>query len=116
MKYSLPENHGISEDLISKLIPKDPSGDICITDIQFLALQHGVARGESAFIISPTSTGKTNIAFWAISNSIDKKCPAVYLVTHRALAEQKFQEIKAFVTDCYGEHLPLSVVLATGDH
>lgn len=116
MKYSLPENHGISEDLISKLIPKDPSGDICITDIQFLALQHGVARGESAFIISPTSTGKTNIAFWAISNSIDKKCPAVYLVTHRALAEQKFQEIKAFVTDCYGEHLSLSVVLATGDH
>ena len=116
MKYSLPEDHGISEELITKLIPRDPNGDICITDIQFLALQHGVARGESAFIISPTSTGKTNIAFWAISNSIDKQCPAVYLVTHRALAEQKFQEIKTFINECYGKHLSLSVVLATGDH
>ena len=41
-----------------------------LSDIQYESLKMGIGRGESALVVSPTSTGKTQIALWAIATSL----------------------------------------------
>ena len=86
MKFELPEDHGLSNAIVDGLVFRE-EGVPALTDAQFEALRVGVGRGESALIVSPTSTGKTQIALWAIARSIEARCNTVYLVTHRALAK-----------------------------
>lgn len=114
MKFNLPEKHGLSEQTSANLVFSNEHG-ISLTDIQFAALEAGVGRGSSALVVSPTSTGKTLIALWAIANGIEQGCRTVYLLTHRALAKQKFTD---FSTQLLNSHLggdPSSLVIATGD-
>ncbi len=120
MKYELPEGHGlpnrVMEDL--NLLPQD-GGKPSITDIQYDALVAGVAGGNSILAVAPISTGKTNIAIWGllswISNLSRERASAVYLVSHRALARQKFDEFRSSLVDeHFGGDLG-AVVLATGD-
>ena len=67
--------------------------------------------------VAPTSTGKTLIGVWSALTWLEggPERRAVYLVTHRALARQKFEDLQALL----GDHLfagdPSCVVLATGD-
>ncbi|MEY9470854.1 helicase [Bradyrhizobium yuanmingense] len=116
MKLGLPPGHGLSDFVVSstELLPK-MDGEPFITDIQFEALQAGVSLGSNVLISAPTSTGKTLIGWWTIASAIAAGGRAVYLVSHRALAKQKFEE---------AQHLflrgPLSgdraaIVCATGD-
>lgn len=93
LKYKLPNNHYLSDLTINNLVFKK-DGQPALSDVQFVALEKGVGRGESVLVLSPTSTGKTQIALWAIAHSLENGNNTVYLVTHRALAKQKFEDFK----------------------
>lgn len=95
MKFELPTDHGLSESQQRHLLFRDETGQPALSDVQFEALNAGVGRGESVLIVSPTSTGKTQIALWAIASSLEQGHNTVYLVTHRALAKQKFEDFKS---------------------
>ena len=115
MKYELPNNHGLTKLSLEKLIfveDKQPS----LTDVQFAALEMGVGRGESALIVSPTSTGKTQIALWAIAHSLENSGNTVYLVTHRALAKQKLEDFKSWLLATHLDNDASGLVIATGDY
>ena len=92
MRQELPADHGLDEHVQLALVHRvgeRPS----ITDVQYEALSAGVGRGESALVLAPTSTGKTQIALWAMARHLQNGGRVVYLVTHRALAKQKFQDL-----------------------
>jgi len=114
MKYNFPNNHGLSDLIIENLVYKS-EGNSSLTNIQYEALEHGVGRGESALVVAPTSTGKTQIGLWAIAKSIENGCNTVYLVTHRALAKQKFVDFKSLLVNRFFDGNGSALVLATGD-
>ncbi|CAN7152433.1 DEAD/DEAH box helicase [Rhizobium leguminosarum] len=116
MKYQLPENHGLSGHTqsvkeLSPVVDANPS----LTNIQYEALAAGVARGESVLVSAPTSTGKTLIGWWAVASALEKGKKAVYLVSHRALAKQKFEEVETIFLNHYLGGDRSSIICATGD-
>lgn len=115
MKYHLPENHSLSGPAVANLVFHE-GVQPALTDAQFAALEAGIGRGESVLINSPTSTGKTQIALWAIVRSIEHAGHTVYLVTHRALAKQKFEDFKAQLLSPFLGDNASSLVIATGDY
>lgn len=116
MKYALPDNHSLSESVLADLVFYEDDGTPALTDAQFAALEAGVGRGQSVLINSPTSTGKTQIALWAIVRSLESGGNTVYLVTHRALAKQKFEDFKSQLLSKFLRGNPSSLVIATGDY
>ncbi len=119
MKYSLPVNHGLPEELLRDpaLVPRTSTGEPSLTDVQYEALNNGVARGASMLVVAPTSTGKTLIGVWALTSWLlsGPSRHAVYLVTHRALARQKFEELSTLLSDRHLNGDRRSIVLANGD-
>lgn len=115
MKSGLPKNHGLSEDSQQHLLFYD-GGQPSLSDVQHQALEAGVARDASMLVVSPTSTGKTQLAVWAIAKGIESGCRTVYLVTHRALAKQKFEDFKSLFLSRFLSGAAASLVLATGDN
>nr|WP_228074362.1 DEAD/DEAH box helicase [Lelliottia steviae] len=115
MKYNLPNDHGLSERTLASLVFKE-SDHYSLSDAQYAALNAGVGRGESVLTVSPTSTGKTQIALWGLARGIETGCFTVYLVTHRALAKQKFEDFKAILLPQFLEDDKSSLVIATGDY
>ncbi|MFA6922290.1 MAG: DEAD/DEAH box helicase [Gallionella sp.] len=115
MKYHLPEHHGLSKSIVNDLVFKEDENP-ALTDAQYEALDAGVGRGESLLVVSPTSTGKTQIAVWAIAKGIETGCNTVYLVTHRALAKQKFDDFKSLLLDKFLDGNGSALVIATGDY
>ncbi|VVD62561.1 DEAD/DEAH box helicase [Pandoraea commovens] len=116
MKYELPVDHGLSGELEQHLLFRDASGGPAVSDVQYEALAAGVARGESVLVVSPTSTGKTQIALWAIAGGLERGCNTVYLVTHRALAKQKFEDFRSQLLGPFLGDNAASLVVATGDY
>ena len=119
MKTSLPHNHGLPEDLLihEELLFRE-EGDPSLTDVQWEALSAGIGRGESALTLAPTSTGKTQIGIWALTSWLvaDRaRRRAVYLVTHRSLANQKFEEFQRILLNPLFMDSRDAIVLATGD-
>jgi len=115
MKYELPHNHGLSGLSVDRLVFKEDVQP-ALSDIQFAALEMGVGRGESALVVSPTSTGKTQIALWAIAHSLEDNGNTVYLVTHRALAKQKLDDFRSLLLATYLDNDASGLVIATGDY
>ncbi|WP_363350169.1 DEAD/DEAH box helicase [Methylocystis echinoides] len=119
MKYELPSSHGLPHEIVSnpELVPRTAEGDPSLTDVQFAALEAGVARGASLLVVAPTSTGKTLIGIWALASWLksDPRHHAVYLVTHRALAAQKFEELDALLRPSCFQGDGSCIVLADGD-
>lgn len=116
MRYELPADHGLSDVLEQHLLFRDSNGNAAVSDVQYDALSGGVARGESVLVVSPTSTGKTQIALWAIAGGLERGCNTVYLVTHRALAKQKFEDFKTQLLNPFLGGNAASLVVATGDY
>lgn len=116
MQSTIPEGHGLSNEVLSKpeLLPA-VGGVPLITDIQFEALESGVARGNSLLVSAPTSTGKTLIGWWTVASAIEAGYTAVYLVSHRALAKQKFEEAKRLFLSDFLANDRSAIVCATGD-
>lgn len=115
MKFDLPENHSLSDAIIDNLVFKEGKGP-ALSDVQFAALDAGIGRGESVLVVSPTSTGKTQIAVWAIAKSIECQGSSVYLVNYRALAKQKFDDFKTQFLPSFLNNNSASLVIATGDY
>ena len=98
MRDYLPNKHGLTQAILnSRLIHRNPNG-VSLTDAQFEALAAGVAMGTSILLVSPTSTGKTEVGLIGVAAWLSGPDPmtkrAVYLVSHRALARQKYNELK----------------------
>lgn len=85
-----------------------------LTEIQQLALAAGVADGRSMIVCAPTSSGKTMVGEVAVLTGLRAGRKAIYLVSHKALADQKFDDfLKRFGDESAA---PLgSVGLSTGD-
>jgi len=115
MKYELPHDHGLSPLSVKHLVFTE-NDQPALSDVQFDALAMGVARGESALVVSPTSTGKTQIALWAIAHSLENSGNTVYLVTHRALAKQKFEDFRSQLLEPYLNNDLSGLIIATGDY
>ncbi|MEE9251414.1 MAG: DEAD/DEAH box helicase [Alphaproteobacteria bacterium] len=85
-----------------------------LTDVQVRALDAGIADGRSMIVNAPTSSGKTLIGEIAVLSALRTDVRAIYLVSHKALADQKYLD---FVSR-FGERAlePIaSVGLNTGD-
>ncbi len=115
MKYGLPTNHGLSDETLNHLVFREEANP-SLTDAQYAALDAGVGRGESLLVVSPTSTGKTQIALWAIAKAIESSANTVYLVTLRALARQKFEDFCTLLLPTYLAGDKSAIVIATGDY
>ena len=117
MKHDLPTDHGLPDFVMSdrRLMPRRKDGKVSITDVQHAGLEAGIARGANLLIVAPTSTGKTLLAAWAIAAGLKADKRAVYLVTHRALAKQKFDDLKSLLLAPALEGDAANIVLATGD-
>ncbi|RMM12794.1 hypothetical protein ALQ85_200078 [Pseudomonas syringae] len=113
MKYEFPDNHCLTPTVITKLSLFD--GEVSFTDAQFGALDCGVGRGDSLLVVSPTSTDKTLIGLWGIAQNLERGANAVYLVTHRALAQQKMSDFQDQLLNDFLSGDYSSLVLATGD-
>jgi len=114
MKDALPLDHGLSTAIVANLAFTE-AGHPAVSDVQWEALSAGVGRGESILVVSPTSTGKTQIALWAIARSLEARRNTVYLVTHRALAKQKAEDFKTQLLSRFLGNHSASLVVATGD-
>ncbi len=68
-----------------------------------------VFAGKSTVVSVPTASGKTLIAYMAILRAFQLGLKSVYVVPLRALAMEKYEELKKF------EDLGLRVALAIGD-
>ena len=119
MKTSFPSNHGLPKTLLDReefLFREE--GAPSLTDVQWKALEIGIARGKSVLILAPTSTGKTHIGIWALSSwlaSNKAQHRALYLVTHKSLANQKFEEFQRILLDPLFDGAGDAMVLSTGD-
>jgi len=117
MKYVLPDNHGLPPILISSPYVTGEDG-VRVTDIQYAALEEGVAQGRSLIASAPTSSGKTGIGVFAMASWLAGRQPGrartVYLASHKALAKEKFLEFQSGLLPLLGLE-PNHIVLATGD-
>jgi helicase len=89
-------------------------GITSLTDVQEKALTAGVVFGKSLIVSAPTSSGKTLIAEMAILTALRRGMRVVYLVSHRALADQKYLDFNERLGEEAKEALA-HVGLSTGD-
>ncbi|MCJ2111528.1 DEAD/DEAH box helicase [Methylobacterium sp. E-025] len=84
------------------------------TEIQQLALKASVADGKGLVVCAPTSSGKTLVGEIAICAALERGCRCLYLVSHRALADQKFIDFEQRFGN--NSSRPIATVgLSTGD-
>ncbi|MCU7871356.1 MAG: DEAD/DEAH box helicase [Candidatus Thiodiazotropha sp. (ex Lucinoma borealis)] len=85
-----------------------------LTDIQRLAVESGVVVGNSMVISAPTSSGKTLVGELAALAGLRNGKRIIYLVSHKALADQKYIDFQ----QRFGEAATVSLAsvgLSTGD-
>lgn len=112
MEYEYSHNPKLNATLISCL---KEWGIESLTDIQNRAIEASVPAGENAIICAPTSSGKTLIGELALANALSNGLDTLYLVSHKALAEQKFADfLKRFATPRWRS--TVTVGISTGDH
>ena len=81
---------------------------------QEMALKHGILEGKSVLMTTPTASGKTLIAMMAIHKALKKNKKAVYLTPLRALASEKYDDMKVLENLDFGRKI--KVMAATGDY
>jgi helicase len=81
---------------------------------QEMALKQGILEGKSLLMTTPTASGKTLIAMMAICKALKKNRKAVYLTPLRALASEKYDEMKVLENLDFGRKI--KVMAATGDY
>lgn len=74
---------------------------------QAQAVAKGLLQDKNMVLAVPTASGKTLIALFALIKALERGQKAVYIVPLRALAEEKYEEIK---------ELGINVALTTGDY
>jgi helicase len=89
-------------------------GITSLTDVQEKAVSAGAAAGKSLIVSAPTSSGKTLVAEIAMLTALRQGLKVTYLVSHRALADQKFLDFSERIGERAKEPLA-RVALSTGD-
>ena len=85
-----------------------------VTDVQERALAAGVVVGENLVVCAPTSSGKTLVGEIAVLQALRAGRRSLYLVSHKALADQKFEDFR----ERFGSETAdpvATVALSTGD-
>lgn len=85
-----------------------------LTDIQQVALGLGVADRISLVVSAPTSSGKTLVGEIAVLVALRSKKKCLYLVSHKALADQKYNDFEIRFGMSGDQHIA-TVGLSTGD-
>jgi helicase len=111
MKTSDVEGPGIDKWLLQRL---QSWGIESLTDVQQRALAAGAAAGRSLVVSAPTSSGKTLVGEIAVLCALRSGVRAIYLVSHKALADQKYLDFVARFGEGAAEPVG-SVGLSTGD-
>jgi ATP-dependent DNA helicase len=102
---------GVDENLIEQL---RSWGIEFLTEIQVNALTSGIADGTSMVVCAPTSSGKTLVAEIAVYTRLREAKRTIYLVSHKALADQKYEDFQKKFGDLSDK--PIATVgLSTGD-
>lgn len=111
MPNDYASNPRLTRDLVACL---KEWGIASLTHVQELAVEAEVPLGSSAIVCAPTSSGKTLIGELALANALGNGFDALYLVSHKALAEQKFSDF----TDRFSSprwQSAVTVGISTGD-
>ncbi len=111
MKASDAAGPGVDTWLLQRL---QSWGIESLTDVQQRALFAGVADGDSLVVSAPTSSGKTLIGEIAVLCALRSRFRAIYLVSHKALADQKYLDFVMRFGEDAAEPIG-SVGLNTGD-
>ncbi len=85
-----------------------------LTEVQERAFSGGVADGCSMIVCAPTSTGKTLVGEVAVVCGLRSGRKGIYLVSHKALADQKYEDFRKRFGEDAAQPLG-SVGLSTGD-
>jgi helicase len=84
-----------------------------LNDLQLQAVNdHHLLDGASLVVVAPTSSGKTFIGELAALRAVSEGRKAVFLLSHRALVNEKFEDFDAL----YGAQLGWRVIRCTGDY
>ena len=95
-------------DLPQKFIKKlEELGYTNLYPPQEEAVNKGLLQDRNMVLAIPTASGKTLIALFALIKALERGQKSVYIVPLRALAEEKYEEIK---------ELGINVTLTTGDY
>lgn len=111
MKTSEAQGPGVDAWLLQRL---QNWGIDWLTDVQQRALAAGAADGRSLVVSAPTSSGKTLVGEIAVLCALRAGVRAIYLVSHKALADQKYLDFVARFGEGAVEPIG-SVGLNTGD-
>lgn len=111
MKTSDTKGPGVDAWLFQRL---QSWGIDSLTDVQRQALAAGAAAGRSLVVSAPTSSGKTLVGEIAVLCALRAGVRAIYLVSHKALADQKYLDFVARFGEGAVEPIG-SVGLNTGD-
>lgn len=82
---------------------------------QEMAVSSGILEGKNLMVTTPTASGKTLIATMAIVKCLEKGKKAAYLTPLRALASEKYEDLKILEKMTIREKKP-RVIVATGDY
>ena len=103
-------NYGFPRNVTQILQARD---FLALNPIQQLAIEKGLFKGRNLIIAAPTSSGKTLCAeLAAIQHALNAK-GAFYLVSLKALAEEKYELFRRFWT--HGHEPIMRVGITTGD-
>ncbi len=80
------------ESAITRIIEEDGIGELY--EPQEKAIEAGLLDGENMTIAIPTASGKTLIAELAMLSKVQQGYKAIYLAPLRALASEKYEELK----------------------
>lgn len=111
MKINEAITFGAKPIILEKL---EEMGLKSFTNVQEAAIKAGLCEGKSLVIAAPTSSGKTTIAEIASIGGALEGRKTIYLVTHRALAEEKYLSFKKNYAS--GREPWFDVSISTGDH
>ena len=111
MQVAEAEGPGVGQWLTDRL---QAWGIISLTDVQVRALRAGIADGRSMIVSAPTSSGKTLVGEIGILTALRSSANAIYLVSHKALADQKYLDFLSRFGELSAQPLG-SVGLNTGD-
>jgi helicase len=103
-------NYGTSKMMVDKLLSR---GLQQWTSAQEAALKSGLCTGKNLLVSAPTSSGKTTIAELAAVEGARQGHRTVYLVSHRALAEEKYRIFAHEYAQTSSKWFEVSI--ATGD-
>ncbi len=105
---TLADLKGLIPDKLYNILEKDGIKEL--RPAQTKALKAGLLKGKSLLVCTPTASGKTLIAeLGGISNILNSKGKALYIVPLKALGNEKFKDFKRRYDGI------IRIALSTGD-